>query len=73
MSTKKIEYKEYKEATYRFHIYDYKTGALIPAWCACKVCAETPHSYRIQICAAIPKHAIGDYLWVQKKFVTFKS
>ena len=73
MATKKIMYEQYKEGTYHFRIYDYGSGALIPAWCSCRVWGETPTSYRIQICAALPHHAIGDYMWVQKRFVKFKS
>lgn len=66
-------YEQYKEATYHFKIYDYGTGNLIPGWCSCRVWGETPTQYRIQICAALPRHAIGDYMWVRKEFVKFKS
>ena len=73
MSVKKIMYEQYKEATYHFHIYKYDTGTLMPAWCSCRVWGETPTQYRIQICAALPRHKIGDYMWVRKEFVKFKS
>ena len=73
MATKKITYEQYKEATYHFRIYNYDTGQLIPCWCSCRVWGETVMQYRIQLCAAIPKHAIGDYIWVHKQFVKFKS
>lgn len=73
MSAKKIIYDHPQEGTYHFNIYEYESGALIPAWCSCKVIGETALQYKIQICAALPKHKIGDFMWVHKRFVKFKS
>lgn len=73
MATKKIMYDKPKEGTYHFRIYQYETGNLIPGWCSCRVLGETETQYRIQIYAALPKHAQGDLMWVRKQFVKFKS
>jgi hypothetical protein len=73
MATKKVIWDTPKEATYHFKVYDYSTGQLIPCWCGCKVFGETEKRYHIQICAALPDHAIGDFMWVRKQFVKFKN
>lgn len=73
MSTKKVMWDVPKDATYHFKIYDYHTSRIIPGWCGCKVFGETENRYRIQILAAIPRHAMGDFMWVRKQFVKFKS
>ena len=73
MAIKKTMYEQYKDATYHFKIYDYETGRLTAARCSCRVWGETEKQYWIQICAALPNHAIGDYMWVRKEFVRFKS
>lgn len=70
-TVKKIMYDTCRDATYHFRVYDYATGQLVPGWCKCKVFGETEKQYRIQICASLPQHAIGDFMWVRKKFVKF--